>query len=76
MTIDILTTIVAYILFGIFLASAIDHFGDGDLSPALFNAVLFLWPLIIAVLIIIAVVCIPYMLGKMTAQFLYDLMRR
>lgn len=42
MTIDILTTIVAYILFGIFLASAIDHFGDGDFSPALFNAVLFL----------------------------------
>lgn len=74
MNISIWLFIGAYLLFGLFVASAEEHYSnDGDAFG--FCLVWGFWPIFLAGLVIIAIFCIPYILGKWTGLLLRDLVR-
>lgn len=65
----------AYILIGIFIASALCNFDRVNDDFDLFMLVVLFWPILIAILGVLAVFAIPYILGKWVGQILEDLLR-
>ena len=76
MNIHPLMFIGAYILIGIFVASAVAHSDNqiDDSFDVLMLCILF-WPIIAVGLVLILIFCIPYILGKWTGHLLHDLLR-
>lgn len=71
MSLTFLLCLFAYLLIGIFVAAAMEHFDDSDFDMM---CVAF-WPIYLAVLLIIAVFWIPYKLGEWVGHLFHDLIR-
>lgn len=67
--------VLAYILIGIFVGSAIEHFSNEDSDFFFFVLFTLLWPVVVFALTAWLVVAIPYILGKWVGYFIHDLMR-
>ena len=67
--------VLAYILIGIFVASAVQHFGDNDDEFFFFVLFTLFWPIVIFALTAWLIVAIPYILGKWVGHLIHDLLR-
>lgn len=75
MNIHPLLMIFAYILTGIFIASAFIHYDNDTDSFDLFMIVMLFWPVVIVVLLAILIIYIPFILGKWVGHLLHDLVK-
>lgn len=67
--------VLAYILIGIFVASAIEHFSNEDSDFFFFVLFVLFWPVVVFALAAWLIVAIPYIVGKWVGYFIHDLLR-
>lgn len=63
-----------YILIGIFVGSAFENSDNSfDSSFDMFIVYVMFWPIIIAAVLLLVILSIPYILGKWVGRFIHDL---
>ena len=66
----ILIAAAIYLLIGLFLGGLWDAFDDGSGNIDIFMLITLLWPIVLFLLAIIAVVVMPYVVGKWIGEII------